>query len=262
MPMFLLFSSHCCGFMLGNGKGKTMGKENRSGQNIAMWSGPRNLSTAMMYAFGNRPDFEVMDEPFFAPYLKVTGIEHPMAAETIAAHETDPVRVAAACAAAPTQHRYMKHMPHHMLDGFSLDWAKDCVNIHLLRHPARVITSYTAKRENPTLKDIGFAEQVDLFDKLGGLVIDSFDIRQDPQAALRLLCDQIDLPFDEAMLSWPAGPHKADGVWAAHWYGAVHRSTGFAGPEGPLPELTGAARDLCEHALPAYQRLKEKALKL
>ncbi|EPX77461.1 sulfotransferase-like domain-containing protein [Litoreibacter arenae] len=227
---------------------------------IAMWSGPRNLSTAMMYSFGNRPDCEAVDEPFYAAYLHATGIEHPMGAEVIASQETDPAKVAAACAAPPAQHRYMKHMPHHMLDYFPLDWAEGCVNVHLIRHPARVIASYAAKRENPTLEDIGYPQQTALYDKIGGLVIDSHDIREDPEAALRVLCDAIGLPFSDAMLHWPAGPKPFDGVWASHWYGAVHRSTGFAGPEGVLPKLDGEAAELCEMALPHYEALKARKL--
>ncbi len=228
--------------------------------NIAMWSGPRNLSTAMMYCFGNRPDFEVVDEPFYAAYLKASRITHPMNATVLAAQEDDPAKVAAACATPPAQHRYMKHMAHHMLDGMPLDWALTCVNIHLIRHPARVIASYAAKRENPALEDIGYPQQTALYDKIGGLVIDSHDIRENPEAALRTLCAAIDLPFCDSMLNWPAGPKPFDGVWAPHWYGAVHRSTGFAGPEDALPQLEGPAKDLCDQALPHYQRLK--ALKL
>ncbi|RLJ41363.1 hypothetical protein BCF46_3156 [Litoreibacter meonggei] len=227
---------------------------------IAMWSGPRNLSTAMMYSFGNRADFEAVDEPFYGAYLHATGIEHPMGAEVIASQDTDPAKVAAACAAEPEQHRYMKHMPHHMLDSVPLEWTTDCVNIHLIRHPARVIASYAAKRENPTLEDIGYVQQTALYDKIGGLVIDSHDIREDPEAALRILCDAIGLPFSDAMLHWPAGPKPFDGVWASHWYGAVHRSTGFAGPEGELPELDGEAAELCEKALPHYEALKARKL--
>jgi len=224
---------------------------------IAVWSGPRNLSTAMMYAFGNRADFTAMDEPFYAPYLAATGLDHPMSAQIIAAHETDPAKVALACAdAGDKPHKYMKHMPHHMLDGFPLGWADDCVNIHLIRHPARVIASYAAKRENPTLEDIGYRQQADLFDRIGGIVIDSRDIRQNPENALKKLCDQINLPFDSAMSHWPAGPRPFDGIWAAHWYNAVHQSTGFAGAEGPLPELKGAAADLLDAALPYYEKLK------
>ena len=224
---------------------------------IAMWSGPRNLSTALMYAFGNRADFTAMDEPFYAPYLAETGLAHPMSGAIQAAHETDPAIVALDCADAGNRpHKYMKHMPHHMLDGFPLDWADDCVNIHLIRHPARVIASYAAKRENPTLDDIGYQQQATLFDRIGGVVIDSSDIRKNPEIALKKLCARIDLRFDPAMLSWPAGRRGFDGIWAAHWYGVVHQSTGFAGAEGRLPKLEGAAADLLDAALPLYEKLK------
>jgi hypothetical protein len=230
---------------------------------IAMWSGPRNLSTAMMYAFGNRADFAAWDEPFYAAYLAVSGIDHPMKAEILAADEADPATVAARCIGpipGGRPHFYMKHMPHHMLPGFPLDWAADCVNVHLLRHPARVVASYSAKREQPTLDDIGFRQQAELFDRIGGMVIDSADIRADPEGKLRTLCDAIGLPFDPAMLRWAPGPKSFDGPWAPHWYGAVHESTGFAGPEGPLPTLTGSEEDLVAAALPHYERLRRHAL--
>lgn len=225
---------------------------------IAMWSGPRNLSTAMMYAFGNRADFAVWDEPFYAPYLAATGLDHPMRDAIIAAHENDPAKVAARCIGSipgKKPHFYLKVMPHHMIDGFPLDWAQDCVNIHLIRHPARVIASYGAKREEVTSSDIGFAQQAAMYDRLGGLVIDSADIRNDPEEMLQLMCDAIGLTFDPAMLSWPAGGHTDDGVWASHWYGTVHKSTGFAGPEGPLPNLTGRDAALLAQALPHYEKL-------
>jgi hypothetical protein len=225
---------------------------------IAMWSGPRNLSTAMMYAFGNRPDFAIWDEPFYAPYLAKTGYDHPMAAEIIAAHESDPEKVAERCLdTIPAQkpHFYMKHMPHHMIDGFPTVWAKECVNIHLIRHPARVIASYGVKRSDITDDDIGFRQQAELFDQIGGIVIDSAEIRQDPKNMLKKLCAAIDLPFDPAMLSWSAGPRADDGIWAAHWYNAVHKSTGFAGAEGDLPILTGRDVNLLENALPYYEKM-------
>lgn len=225
---------------------------------IAMWSGPRNLSTAMMYAFGNRPDFAIWDEPFYAPYLAKTGYDHPMAAEIIAAHESDPEKVAERCLdTIPAQkpHFYMKHMPHHMIDGFPTVWAKECINIHLIRHPARVIASYGVKRSDITDDDIGFRQQAELFDQIGGVVIDSADIRQDPENMLKKLCAAIDLPFDPAMLSWSAGPRADDGIWAAHWYNAVHKSTGFAGAEGDLPILTGRDVNLLENALPHYEKV-------
>ena len=152
---------------------------------IAMWSGPRNLSTALMYSFGNRADVAIWDEPFYAPYLAATGADHPMRDAVLAAHDTDPASVAARCAGpvpCGKPHFYMKHMPHHMVTGFPLDWAQDCVNIHLIRHPARVIASYGAKRASMTEDDIGFSRQVALFDALGGIVIDSSDIRAAPEA--------------------------------------------------------------------------------
>jgi hypothetical protein len=227
---------------------------------IAMWSGPRNLSTAMMYSFGARSDFAVMDEPFYAPYLDVSGMDHPMTNEIITAHETDPMRVAQNCEQDGTPHLYMKHMPHHMLDGFPMGWAQECVNIHLIRHPARVIASYAAKREAPTLEDIGFIQQSVIFDKLGGLVVDSDDIRARPEVMLRAICDAIDLPFDPAMLHWPAGPRLDDGIWAKHWYGAVHSSTGFAGAEGAVPEVTAELQPVLDAALPHYFGLHQQRL--
>lgn len=231
---------------------------------IAMWSGPRNLSTAMMYAFAQRPDFAVRDEPFYAAYLAATDLHHPMRDAILAAQPTDPAQVAADCAGPLPEgaaHLYMKHMAHHMIDGFPLDWARGCVNVFLIRHPARVVASYARKREGPTLEDLGFLQQARLFDRvadwLGAAppVIDSADIRADPRVALSALCAAVGLDFDPAMLTWPPGGRPEDGVWGAHWYGAVHRSTGFEDPEGPLPELTGDYAALAEAALPQYARL-------
>ncbi|MEL7088540.1 MAG: HAD family hydrolase, partial [Planctomycetota bacterium] len=131
----------------------------------------------------------------------------------------------------------------------------------LIRHPARVISSYLAKRENPTLEDLGFTQQTALFDEIATLrdapplVIDATDIRADPDAALRLLCESLGIPFEPAMLHWPAGPKPFDGAWAPHWYNAVHRSTGFAGPDAELPELPAAAQPLLKAALPHYERM-------
>jgi hypothetical protein len=232
---------------------------------IAMWSGPRNLSTAMMYAFAARGDCAVWDEPFYAPYLAATGADHPMRAQILAAHETDPARVAAACAGPVPDgqpHWYMKHMPHHMIAGFPLDWAEGCVNVHLIRHPARVIASYAEKRGEMTLEDIGFSQQVALWQALPGPVIDSADIRADPGRALAMLCAEIGLGFSDRMLHWPAGPKPYDGAWAAHWYNAVHRSTGFAGAEGPPPEVPEDRRALLDAALPMYEAMRAKALRI
>lgn len=232
---------------------------------IAMWSGPRNLSTAMMYSFGARADCAVVDEPFYAAYLAQTGLDHPMRAEVLAAQPQNPADVVAGLLADPGRPVfYQKHMTQHMLPAFPRDWMRDCVNVFLIRHPARVVASYAKKREGPVLDDLGFRQQAEMFDLVRDwgqtpVVIDSAEIRATPEPALTALCAAIGIPFDPAMLNWPAGGHRDDGVWAPHWYGAVHRSTGFDGPEGPLPELAGAYAALAEEALPFYERLRAGA---
>lgn len=236
---------------------------------IAMWSGPRNLSTALMYAFAARGDCAVWDEPFYAAYLAATGLDHPMRAEVIAGGEPDPARVAATCAGpAPGGQPlfYQKHMTHHMLPAFPLGFMEACTNVFLIRHPARVIASYLAKREAPVLEDLGFLQQAALFDRVAErtgkapIVIDSADIRANPRVALERLCTALSIPFTDRMLSWSPGPRPYDGAWAPHWYGAVHRSTGFEAAEGLLPDLPPAAQVLAEAALSTYQRLARHAL--
>jgi len=226
---------------------------------IAMWSGPRNLSTAMMYAFGNRVDFTAWDEPFYAAYLAATGINHPMRDVVLAANETDPAAVSNRILE-ESGNVFLKLMGFHMEAAFPIAWANDCVNIHLIRHPARVVASYNVKRERPTLKDIGFQRQVEIYEKFPGPVIDSADIRCDPKSSLRKLCDGIGLDFDPAMLSWHVGPKPFDGVWAPHWYGAVHRSSGFNGVEGPLPKLDREGSALVKVAMPFYERLAKMVI--
>jgi hypothetical protein len=231
---------------------------------IAMWSGPRNLSTAMMYAFAARRDCAVWDEPFYAAYLAATGIHHPMRDEIIAAHDPDPTSVAAACTGDIPDGKsihYQKHMTLHMIPEFDRGFMRALTNVFLIRHPARVVASYSQKREAPTLADIGFVQQAELFDQVAGwmgrapLVIDSADIRANPRESLTKLCAALGIPFTETMLHWPAGPKPYDGVWAPHWYNAVHASTGFGDAEGPLPTLPADYAPLVEQALPHYQRL-------
>jgi len=228
---------------------------------IACWSGPRNLSTAMMYSFAARADFSVLDEPFYGAYLRETGLAHPMADEIMAAHETDWQRCATTCRQDGTPHVYQKHMCQHILQTTPLDWAGECAHVFLIRHPARVLASFQAKHEEVSLDDIGVEQQIALYEEFGGIVIDSADIRADPKGMLTALCAALDLPFDPAMLSWPAGGIEADGIWASHWYGAAHESTGFAGAEGPLPDLSGPLVELCEEALPAYAILRTQRLR-
>lgn len=233
-----------------------------------MWSGPRNLSTAMMYSFGARTDCVVIDEPFYAAYLARTGLDHPMREEVLAAQPTDPAEVVKRLTGSVPEGKplfYQKHMTHHMLPGFPRGWLRRCTNVFLIRHPARVVASYAKKREGPVLEDLGFVQQAELFDLVTSwgqqpIVIDSADILAEPKSKLRALCEAIRIPFHSAMLHWPAGGHRGDGVWAAHWYGAVHRSTGFEGAEGELPELTGEYAELSRKAQPYYEKLRVYAL--
>ncbi|KPP89182.1 MAG: hypothetical protein HLUCCA08_03055 [Rhodobacteraceae bacterium HLUCCA08] len=230
---------------------------------LAIWSGPRNLSTAMMYAFGNRADFAATDEPFYAAYLAETGLHHPMREAVLASQSRDPARVSEWLSGPVPDgktHWYQKHMALHLRPGFPLDWARDCVHVHLIRHPARVIASYAAKREDPTLDDIGYARHAALFDRFPGPVLDSADIRRDPKRMLRTLCDVIGLDYQESMTTWPAGPKPYDGPWAPVWYEAVHASTGFAGIEGPLPDLGAAQQDLLNAALLYYEAMHRQRL--
>jgi hypothetical protein len=228
---------------------------------IAMWSGPRNLSTAMMYSFGARTDFDVRDEPFYGAFLKATGIQHPMSDEIIESMACEPEDVLADMHAYDTPHLYSKQMTHHMLPEMPRDWFSEARHVFLIRHPARVVASYLAKRESPCLQDLGFHQQEEIFRQtldLGQtpIVVDSFDIRAAPVRTLAGLCQKLGLVWDPAMLSWSRGGHAKDGVWANHWYGAVHESTGFDTPEGPLPDLTGAAQDLVNAAMPIYERMR------
>lgn len=236
---------------------------------IAMWSGPRNLSTALMYSFAARPDCAVWDEPFYAAYLDRTGMDHPMRDAIIAAHNADPAAVASACIGVIPNGKsihYQKHMTLHMIPEFDRAFMRALTNVFLIRHPARVVASYSQKREAPTLADIGFVQQAELFDEVASwsgqipLVIDSADIRANPRESLTKLCLALGISFTEDMLSWPPGPKPYDGVWAPHWYNAVHASTGFGEPEGPLPTLAAQYAPLVEQALPHYQRLARHKL--
>lgn len=231
---------------------------------IAMWSGPRNLSTAMMRSFGARSDCAVMDEPFFAPYLNVTGKAHPGRDETLAAHETDPHKVSALCAS-HTSHTYsfQKHMPHHMLQGFPMGWAAHAKHFFLFRHPQRVIASYAKGRAAFDLDDLGFAPQRRLWEHLGcPPVIHSETILAGPEAALRALCLAINIPFDPAMLSWPEGPRDEDGAWAPWWYDSVYRSTGFSPPSQSMPPIADKYQPLLEACLSDYEVLAAEAIRV
>ena len=233
---------------------------------IAMWSGPRNISTAMMRSFGNRSDTSVIDEPLYAAYLVATGIDHPMREESIASQPTDWRKVAKILLGRVPEGRsifYQKHMTHHMLPEFGRGWIGECRNAFLIRSPERVLASYAKKRDKVVLADIGFVQQAELFDRVADSlgrappVIEAEDVLSDPRGALSGLCAALDVPFDDAMLSWPPGRRATDGVWAPVWYGAVERSTGFARPrEAGEPELSAHLAAVADAARPHYEMLR------
>jgi hypothetical protein len=229
-----------------------------------MWSGPRNISTAMMRAFENRADTAVIDEPFYAAYLARSGLRHPVREEVLAAQETDPGRVAAALLGPVPGGAaifYQKHMTHHMLDGFDRGWMEGCRHAFLIRAPERVLASYAARRAQVELDDIGFVRQSELFDdvalRLGRPppVVDADDVLADPASTLAALCTSLGISYDSAMLAWPAGPRATDGVWAPVWYQAVERSTGFGAPAAAPPQLEPRLMAIADAARPHYERL-------
>jgi hypothetical protein len=225
---------------------------------VAMWSGPRNISTAMMRAWENRPDTIVVDEPFYAAYLARTGIEHPGRDAVIGSQPTDPddvVRALLAPVEADVQ--YTKQMTHHLADDAELGWVAGFRNVLLVRDPAEVVASYVRSREACEPADIGLLQQLRLLDVMPEAppVIDAADFLRAPETYLRWLCDWLGIGFTDRMLHWPAGPRDSDGVWAPFWYDAVERSTGFE-PWRPrsvdLSRHDTAVADACR---PAYDAL-------
>src|ERR1041384_6448099 len=232
---------------------------------IAMWSGPRNISTAMMRAWGNRRDTFVVDEPFYAYYLQATGREHPGRDEVIADGEIDWKKVITHLTGSiPNDQRifYQKQMTHHLLPEIERDWLASVTNCFLIRDPAEVIISYIKKNNDPTPEDIGFIQQAEIFDWVckheGRIppVVDAHDVLEDPEKMLRLLCEAVGVEFTEAMLCWPPGLRETDGIWAKHWYGEVETSTSFRKPSSAEPPLVPhRLRSVYEKARECYERL-------
>jgi hypothetical protein len=238
---------------------------------IAMWSGPRNISTAMMRAWENRGDCAVSDEPLYAAYLAATGLDHPAREEVIAAGETDPAKVAAALLGPVPGARpiwYQKHMSHHLLPGVSHEWVHSLANVLLIRDPDEVVASYVKSRATVTPEDIGLPQQSWLFDELAErsgdapMVIDAGDFLRAPEAHLRALCTCLGVDFSERMLSWPSGPRDSDGVWAPHWYAAVWASTGFEPWRPRETHLEGEPARVAENCRPAFEKLHAHRLRV
>jgi Sulfotransferase domain len=237
-----------------------------------MWSGPRNISTAMMRSFGARPDTAVIDEPFYAAYLAQTGLDHPLREEVLASQPRDCRDVVAQVLGPIPQNKpiwYQKHMTHHMLPHFELEWLSGVRNAFLIRDPAAVLVSYVQKREAVELADIGIVRQRELFEReaqrLGTAppVVDSGAVLANPAQVLTQLCRALEIPFTDAMLSWPSGRRETDGVWAPAWYGAVEQSTCFAPPRAsadPMNSLPDALRRIADEARPHYEAMRAHCL--
>lgn len=237
---------------------------------IAMWSGPRNLSTAMMRSFGARADTFVSDEPFYGAYLKLTGDPQPMAAEVIADMDCDWASVACTMSGPVPHDRpiwYQKHMAHHMEGPLGIEALPDHVHAFLIRDPRRVVASYAAKRTQVRPEHLGLFRQRDYFDRVADRlgkappVVDSADILKDPPGVLAKLCAALGISWDPAMLSWAPGRRDTDGIWASHWYNAVEASTGFGPAEGPLPDLDAEAKAVADACAADYAYLAGYALK-
>jgi hypothetical protein len=231
-----------------------------------MWSGPRNLSTALMRSWGSRPDTAVVDEPFYACYLAATGRDHPGREEVLASQSTDWCEVAGALTGAVPGGRpiyYQKHMAHHLLPDMGRGWMDHVRHAFLIREPGPMLASLARVWPDAELADTGLPQQVDLFrreaERLGHAppVVDAGDLLADPAGVLTGLCEALGVVYDPCMLAWSAGPRPEDGVWAPHWYSAVCRSTGFEPPrttaaDGPPESMAG----LLQECLPLYEELR------
>lgn len=236
---------------------------------IAMWSGPRNLSTAMMRSFSSRADTFVSDEPFYGAYLKETGDPQPMAEQVIDSMDCDWQSVARAMRGPVPDGSpiwYQKHMPHHMEGPVDIRDFPQMRHAFLIRDPIRVAASYANKRSSINSDHLGITRQRRYFDMIADSqgsappVVDSADVLTDPETVLKKLCQALDIAWDPAMLRWEHGPHPQDGVWGSHWYDKVNASTGFGDPPGPLPELSEDYRKVADACREDYEALKQFAI--
>jgi len=236
-----------------------------------MWSGPRNISTAMMRSFENRSDTIVVDEPFYAYYLARTGIMHPMNEEILASQSNDWQQVVKEITGPTFEDSpvfYQKQMTHHLLEEVDRGWMKECFSAFLIRDPRAIIASYSAKRDSVTLEDIGIIQQAEIFDyvcdQLGEAppVLEANDVLANPESVLSQLCEKAGISFQDAMVQWPKGRRESDGVWADHWYHSVEGSTGFSAPRAAPTKLEESDLEkLAELSWPAYERMAKYRLR-
>ena len=233
---------------------------------ICMWSGPRNVSTAIMYAFAQRADTRVVDEPLYAHYLRVSGAQHPGREEILATMDPDGERVVGETILGPCDYEvlFIKNMAHHLVD-LDLGFLTELTNIFLIRDPFEMLPSLINQIPQPTLYDTALGTQAELLQRLfkagqNPPILDSKELLLNPERVLNQLCDRIELPFESGMLSWPPGPRQEDGVWAKHWYHNVHKSTAFQeyrAKTAPFPE---PLKPLLEECQPVYDELYSTAI--
>ena len=236
---------------------------------ICMWSGPRNISTAMMRSWENRSDTQVVDEPFYAFYLAQTGSPHPCFDEVLASQPNRYSDVVKQLTEEECKSEifYQKHMTHHMLEGVNLDWTKDLLHCFLIRDPRQVVLSYMKKRDECTAEDIGIIRQWELYQQISEIsgqdipVVDSNEVQTHPESILSQLCEKFGIVFSEQMLSWPKGRRDSDGVWASHWYQMVEQSTGFTPYEPRDTGLTEAQMSVVNRVQPYFQRMYDKRIR-
>ena len=234
---------------------------------INSWSGPRNISTALMRSFAQRADTRAVDEPLYGHYLATTGAPHPGREQLIQELETDATRVLKDLILGECDRPvlFMKQMVHHLTADLDLGFLDHCVNVLLIRDPAEVISSLVNQLPEPTMRDVGLERQARLFRELQDRgqeppVIDAMQLLLDPEHVLRQLCDRIGLEWDPAMLSWPAGRRPEDGPWARYWYDNVERSTGFAPYRPKQIAVPESSRELLERCRRFYGELSEAAI--
>jgi hypothetical protein len=241
-----------------------MAAANDSVKRIAMWSGPRNISTAMMRAFGSRPDTAVSDEPLYSHYLKVTGIPHPGRDDVLALHESDWRRVTATLAGPVPEGRaiwYQKHMAHHLLPMIGRDWLDALTHAFLIREPDEMLASLVKTYPQAGLADTGLLQQCEIFDRVADRfgrappVVLASDVLKDPHRMLTKLCAALVIPFLPQMLSWKPGRRATDGAWAPHWYAVVEASTGFEPWRERRVDTPPALQPLLDECRPWYEKL-------
>ena len=235
---------------------------------IQLISGPRNISTALMYSFGNRIDTVITDEPFYAYYLSNYNVDyHPGKEDILSSQDSNAENVINQIILAERDEKifFIKNMAHH-LKGFDYSYSLNIHNVFLIRDPAQLIASFSKVIDNPTLDDIGLKREYELYQefkkgKFPSIVLDSGEVLKNPKSVLTQLCEHLKIPMDNAMLKWNAGPRKEDGVWAKYWYANVHKSTEFKRPSQQMTELNEDLRDLYKEALPYYKYLNKFSIK-